>query len=45
MRQNEDRLLSSVGKIYTDEKLRELLGEANAITEVSEQDVDDIFRT
>ena len=49
LRQNGDRFLSAVGKIYTPEKIEELLGlstpaptNANALS--VEQDLDDIFK-
>ena len=49
MKQNGDRFLSAVGKIYTPEKIEELLGlstpaptNANALS--VEQDLDDIFK-
>lgn len=45
MKQNGDRFLSSVGKIYTREKLEELLGgKDQSIQETVEQDLDEIFK-
>lgn len=47
MKQNGDRFLSSVGKIYTPEKIEELLGlstPASAGAIGVEQDLDDIFK-
>ena len=45
--QHGKNLLSSVGKIYSEEKLEELLGNGSSPTsvkEVNEQDLDDIFK-
>lgn len=45
MKQNGDRFLASVGKVYTPEKLEELLGDnAPSIKETVDQDLDDIFK-
>lgn len=44
MKQNASKFLDSVGKVYTDEKLKELLGGDSVSQEVVEQDLDDIFR-
>lgn len=49
MKQNGDRYLSAVGKIYTPEKIEELLGLSTPITNtpalgVDQQDLDDIFK-
>jgi hypothetical protein len=45
MKQNGDRFLSSVGKIYTPEKLEDLLGyNGSSVKETVDQDLDDIFK-
>lgn len=45
MEKNSDRFLSSVGKIYTNDKLEELLGSSpSAIKDTTEQDLNEIFR-
>ena len=45
LKQNSSRFLDSVGKVYTEDKLQELLGGGDSVTpETVTQDLDDIFR-
>lgn len=48
MKQNGDRFLASVGKVYTDEKLEDLLGlsqpDNSPVSVATDQDLDDIFK-
>ena len=45
LKQNGDRFLSSMGKMYTPEKVEELLGMTTSVPAPSvDQDLDDIFK-